>query len=83
MKLIEKLNQLNMHLLKKYYYKISLSFSIVSFILIIILFVFVSWTNQKQTNLLETKIETLQEVIEVALRKDFQRKKTPNPSSKE
>jgi YbbR domain-containing protein len=63
--------------------KISLSLSIVSFILIIILFVFVSRTNQKQTNLLETKIETLQEVIEVALRKDLQRRKTPNPSSKE
>ena len=72
-----------MKLTEKISLKISLSFSIVSFILLIILFVFVSWTNQKQTNLLETKIETLQEVIEVALRKDFQRKKTPNPSSKE
>ena len=72
-----------MKLTEKISLKISLSFSIVSFILIIILFLFVSWTNQKQTNLLETKIETLQEVIEVALRKDFQRKKTPNPSSKE
>jgi|TARA_B100000315_G_C14086974_1_gene367400 hypothetical protein len=47
------------------------------------LFVFVSLINQKQTNLLETKIETLQEVIEVALRKDFQRRKTPDSSSKE
>ena len=55
--------------------KISLSFSIVSLILIIILFVFVSSTNHKQTNLIETKIETLQEVIEVALRKEFQRRK--------
>ena len=72
-----------MKLTEKISLKISLSFSIVSFILLIILFVFVSWTNQKQTNLLETKIETLQEVIEVALRKDFQRRKTPNPSSKE
>ena len=72
-----------MKLTEKISLKISLSFSIVSFILLIILFVFVSWTNQKQTSLLETKIETLQEVIEVALRKDFQRKKTPNPSSKE
>ena len=72
-----------MKLTEKISLKISLSFSIVSFIIIIILFVFVSWTNQKQTNLLETKIETLQEVIEVALRKDFQRRKTPNPSSKE
>jgi len=73
----------HMKLTEKISLKISLSLSIVSFILIIILFVFVSWTNQKQTNLLETKIETLQEVIEVALRKDFQRRKTPNPSSKE
>ena len=72
-----------MKLTEKISLKISLSFSIVSFILLIILFVFVSWTNQKQTSLLETKIETLQEVIEVALRKDFQRRKTPNPSSKE
>ena len=72
-----------MKLTEKISLKISLSFSIVSFILLIILFVFISWTNQKQTSLLETKIETLQEVIEVALRKDFQRRKTPNPSSKE
>ena len=72
-----------MKLTEKISLKISLSFSIVSFILLIILFVFVSWTNQKQTNLLETKIETLQEVIEVALRKDFQRRKTANPSLKE
>ena len=72
-----------MKLTEKISLKISLSFSIVSFILLIILFVFVSWTKQKQTSLLETKIETLQEVIEVALRKDFIRRKTPNPSSKE